>query len=247
MSANLRLLILTDTHYTGPDGLLAPAPEGLRAERAPRLIREAMQQADRTGGFEAVALLGDLISSGNPADQARAALAELRSAVATSAGARPVLVVPGNHDGDPEAVLSAFDQRPGEWEIAGCRVITFADPFDCDGASRRAAADFARLKALARRDGGPIIALQHYPIHLGRAIEPRDYYVVPTNVPDILEQYAQLHVTLSLSGHLHVGDPLHSHRGVLYYTARPLTAPPFYFAIAVLQGFNVLISRATLE
>jgi histidinol phosphatase-like PHP family hydrolase len=235
-----RLLVLTDIHYD----------RDLGAE----LLRRAIEDARARGGFDAIALLGDLLADGESPDAA-GLLADLRGQIDQAAPNAPVLVVPGNHDGPPERVLAAFDQRAGLREIGGYRFLTFADryeyaPFTNAGRPdmahycTRRNADLGLPEEVAARPGGPIIALQHNP--LWPPIEA-DYPYMPTNAEAIRNRYGRAGVLASISGHYHPGQELARYEGVHYVTARALGAPPYPYCLVELDDRRVRVQRRRLS
>jgi predicted MPP superfamily phosphohydrolase len=225
--SELRLLAIADVHYSS---VATEMTEELRYLMGRVLLRRALDGARRSGGFDAVALLGDLIHDGN-STAAEAELSRLRDDVRASAGRATLLVVPGNHDGDPRRVLRIFEDEPGLHEIGGYRFVSFADAFAEDNTAARSEAGRRFLADLAAKPGPPIVVCQHNPMH--PAIES-DYPFMLANDEQVRDDYARLGVLLSLSGHYHDGQPLHTHRGVQYLTVPALCkAPPQYAMIAL--------------
>jgi len=193
------------------------------------LTRRAIEDARFRGGFDAVALMGDLLEDG-AAPHAAGDLDVLRAEILDHIDV-PVLVVPGNHD-NADAVLAAFGFTPGLHEIGDYRFLTFADQFDGNLAARGDRGRQSLLDMSAQR-GGPIIVLQHNPMN--PAIES-DYPYMLTNRPDVMSDYARAGVTLSISGHYHAGQELNLAEGVGYFTAPALCELPFRYAIVTFRG-----------
>jgi histidinol phosphatase-like PHP family hydrolase len=237
MSRDFRLLVLTDVHYA-PQNTDTPRPACLIGCE---LLRRSVEDAKRRGGFDAIALLGDLMS--HPAQASGpAALAELRDALAAAAGETPLLVAPGNHD-DPEAVFAAFGTRAGMCEIGGYRFVVFADRYDGDLCTR-SRENMELLRRTAGEPGGPIVALQHNPIYPSIHEE---YPYMPLNVQEILREYKACGVSLSLSGHYHAGQPLSFHEGVRYLTCPALADAPYSYSIVALNGPRVSVEQRRLR
>ena len=109
-----RLLVLADLHH---DPTAADDPSAHRRLALGReMLARAVEDARRAGGFDAVAVMGDLLDDGTK-PSALAAMAELRAEL--DALKVPVLVVPGNHDGDPDRLLAAMGAAAGVREIYG--------------------------------------------------------------------------------------------------------------------------------
>ena len=126
---DFRLLIIADVHHAAAGA--APSHPRRRVELAAELLRRAIEDTKHrfceTGGaIDAIALMGDLLDDGsqsNPASQAN--LEQLRDVLAAAAPEVPLLVVPGNHDGDAERMLRTFGSargctrsaRTGSWSL----------------------------------------------------------------------------------------------------------------------------------
>ncbi len=246
-SPKIRLLILADIHHA-PDELLAsdgsaefPCISGCE------LSRRAIEDAKNRGGFDYIILPGDLLNDGTAAN-AEQLLMELKEQIISAAPDTPILVVPGNHDGDPERLLAIFKNEPGlhEVSISGCvsyRIVTFADHYTEDNYCTRSSRDREFLLRLAEREGPPIIVIQHgciYP-HI-----ESDYPFRLTNSEQLMQDYAQAGVLLSISGHYHVGQPMSIAGGVRYFTASALCSAPFQYTIVTLSGENVAIEQYRL-
>ena len=226
----LRLLVITDVHYR-PGGPQSAGPR--RGELGLELLARAIEDATRRGGFDCLALLGDLLDDGRRQGAEEAAIELL--ATVESAGV-PTIVLPGNHDYDGQHLPAGLPGRSRVLEIAGYRLVAFVDAWrDRDYGTRRHE-DLQLLRDLADQPGGPIIALQHSPMH-----PPIDseYPYMLTNRPEVMHQYAQAGVLLSISGHYHAGQPLNSTDGVLYLTVPAICEPPFRYALVSLHGREV--------
>ena len=206
------------------------------------LIHRAIEDARRRGGFDAITLMGDLIDDGDVphADKSLEAIRELLDRIATDV---PLLILPGNHDSDTRRLQSIFRQRTGIHEIGGYRFVTFADHYDADDVCTRSSGDRDMLKALTREDGGPIITLQHNPIH-----PPIDneYPYTLANRDVVLHDYEQAGVALSLSAHYHWGQPVNVHRGITFFTCPALCEAPFHYVLVTLTGRNAQIETRSL-
>ena len=240
-SSGLRLLVLADLHYRSETDA-GPGQARRRCGLGLELLRRAVEDARRRGGFDAVALMGDLVDDGS-APGAEADLAALRAELEAAAPATPVLVVPGNHDGPAGRLLEAFDQRVAVRQIGSCRFVTFADEYDAGDNCTRRDADRALLADLANRPGGPIVALQHNPI--SPAVEA-DYPYMHTNRQAIMGDYAAAAVLLALSGHYHAGGQLNAVDGVSYLTVPALCEAPFHYALVTIRGRDLDVDLRTL-
>lgn len=229
-----RLLVLADAHYA-PPGAEVTWPAERHCRRGCELLVRAIEAAREAGTVDAVALMGDLLEDGE-APWAAAALRTVHDAVMAAAGRTPLLTVPGNHDGDGERFLAAFDASAAARALGGYHFVTFADAYAADASCTRRERDRRRLLDLAAEGGGAIVALQHNP--LWPDIDS-DYPYVLTNRDAVMADYARAGVLLSISGHYHGGQALTRHDGVHYLTVGCLCEAPYRYAIVQLAGRNV--------
>jgi len=242
MPTEFRILVLADAHF---DSVGAPGEDG--CSKAPfelglAPIGRALADAERKGGFDCVALLGDLLDDGS-SPHAAEDLAAVRGQIQAGAPDAPLLVVPGNHDGDADRFLAAFGQRPGLHELGGYRFVTFADPYSQDDLCTRRESDRAFLAALARQGGGPIVAVQHNPMN---PVIESDYPYMLTNRDLVMGDYEQAGVLLSISGHYHPGQELSDAGGVRYFTCPALCEAPFRYGLIWLRGRRVRVETRRL-
>jgi predicted MPP superfamily phosphohydrolase len=219
----LRLLVLTDMHYALFRAQANHAHPQRRCELGCELTRRAIQDATYRGGFDAIAVLGDLIDDGDAA-LAEADLMELAAVFRQDTPGVPLMIVPGNHDGDYSRLFAIFGDAAGARHLGGYTLITFADRYKAGDVCTRGDEDRLLLERWARRSEGPIVVLQHNP--LNPVIED-DYPFMLANRGQVMADYSRAGVLLSISGHYHAGQPLNSEGGVLYYTAPSLRRRPF--------------------
>lgn len=239
MSDALTILAVADPHYARqtPAGARTPLPA---SSLAIEWVKRAVAEARRVAKPDVLVILGDLINdhlaSGSDADCAHfaAALRELRI---------PVIVVPGNHDGDPQDVLRAYGQSAGLLRVRGRAVYSFADAYAADGTMSRSPAALDDLLRTAA--GQRTVVLQHSPIH--PEIDSSAYPFMPLNVAGIMSAYERAGVALSLSGHYHTGTPLSVRNGVTYLTCGALTESPFAYCIIRVTDTTVEVDRRQLR
>ncbi len=205
------------------------------------LIRRAIDDAQRRGGFDAVTLLGDLVNDGSK-PQTDSVLAEIRDEVQNTIGNADLLVVAGNHDFGTDRFLSIFGQTPGLNQIGDYNFFVFADRFDEDFCTR-SEEEMKNLTELASKDPKPIIALQHNPIY---PTIDSDYPFMHTNNADVFANYIEAGVMLSVSGHYHPGQELVEKEGVKFITAPAICEPPHKYLLVTLEGQNVEIETCQL-
>ena len=234
MSESVRILVLTDAHFSSACAEVPGHPSrqcGMGAE----LVRRAIEDSRRRGGFDCLVLLGDMVNDAaapNVGDD----LAAIRQEIEKSAAGVPLLAIPGNHD-PRDRYMEAFGWRP-RLDINEYRLIAFADRYEPGDICTRSEEDRRRLADLAAEAGGPIVALQHNPMN--PAIES-DYPYMLTNRQAVLDDYARAGVALSLSGHYHAGQTLNQAGGVSYLTAPALTEAPYRYAVVSLRGRKVKV------
>ncbi|MHC4983805.1 MAG: metallophosphoesterase family protein [Planctomycetota bacterium] len=241
--ADFRLLVIADIHY-GPKlpAEVAPALKH-RPELGLELLRAAFADAAMRGGFDCVALMGDLVDDGQREDT-NARLGEIRDAVAAEAPASPVLVVPGNHDCPADRLFSIFHTCGGLHEVGGCRFVVIVDDSSEGGAMVRPEDQRRLLREVARRKGGRIIVLHHNPINL--LGEWAKVFMV-ANHEEVMRDYAACGVWLCVGAHCHAGQDLNEADGVLYFTAPCLCAAPFRYALITLGAGRVSVDTHTLD
>ena len=239
-----RLLVITDVHHVpGADAPSLEFPQR-RSDLAAELLRRAIDDAGHRGPFDAIALMGDLLDNGERPDS-RTGLEQLRDVVLAAAPDSPLLLVPGNHDGDADRLYGVFQCRPGLHAIGPYRFMVFADRYAPGDFCTRSEADRQALLDLAGQEGGPIIALQHNPMN--PVIDEPAYPYMLTNRPEVMADYHRAGVLLSLSGHAHWGQELNFERGVGYFTCQALCESPYHYAVVALRGRKVSISTHRLH
>jgi len=240
MDGPLRLLVIADVHYA-TCLMDAAGPVRRQCLRGRELLSAALDDAGRRGGFDVLVLLGDMLNNGD-SPRAGSALADLRAELDRRAGNVPRLVVPGNHDGPAERALTVLGGQAGLHEIGGYRFVVFADAYDGDLAARGPAGRDLLIR-LARPGGGLLVVCQHNPMD---PVIEEDYPYMLTDRPDVMQDYAEAGVLLSLSGHYHPGQPLHQTEGVWYFTAPALCEPPFPYSRVVLDSRRVAVEQVRL-
>jgi len=237
----LDLAIIADVHYVCRADRICPIPE-----RNARLGRELLQRALRriqlSGPPDVLVLMGDLVDDG----EARGAEQDLAALKEELEGAGvPAIVVPGNHDGDPDRLFRIFGDRPGVHEVKGYLLITFVDRYDPDDRAERSREGLALVRDVASsHPGAPLIVFQHNPIY--PPIESSYPYNL-TNAPEVMKVYSENGVVLSVSGHLHSGHGLVCADGVGYVICPALCEDPFRFLRIRVQGHEVAVHEEALK
>ena len=243
-SNDFRLLVIADLHHAPGAGEPSQDCPLRRIDMAAELLRRAIDDAEHRGSFDAIALMGDLLDNGRRPDS-QAGLEQLRDVVRAAAPGKPLLLVPGNHDGEGDPLFSAFQCRPGLHTVGPYRFMVFADRYRPGDFCTRSEEDRRLLSDLAGQEGGPIVVLQHNPMN--PAIEDPGYPYMLTNRPEVMADYQRAEVLLSLSGHVHWGQELNFEGGVGYFTCPALCESPYYYAIVTLRGREVSIRTHRLQ
>ncbi len=236
----LKLLVITDIHYDPAGSREMPHRN---CQRARQWLRRAVKDALRTERLDGAILLGDLLNDARVQNAPRD-VADLLADLDELLGDLPRTIVPGNHDYMASGTLPpGLDGRTRLWELGGYRFAIFADRYVDAMVCTRSEADRRWFARLAGSPGRPIVALQHNPMNPEIV---SDYPHMLTNRRDVLADYAQAGVMLSLSGHYHPGQELNERDGVQYATLKALFAPPHHYTILTLRGQDVRIDQRTL-
>ena len=237
----LDLVVIADVHYVGQADHICPIPSR-NAPLGGELLQRMWRRIQRKGLPDALVLMGDLVDNGE-APGAERDLAALKAQLEDTHV--PVLVVPGNHDGDPDRLLRLFRDRPGLHEINGYGLITFADRYDPDDRAARAQEGLALIREVtSAHPRVPLLVFQHNPIH--PPVESTYPYNL-TNTPEVMRAYAENGVVLSVSGHLHTGSPLCYADRVGYVTCPALCEAPFRFLRVQVRGGQVAVQEESLR
>ncbi len=213
-----KIAVLTDLHGGSPGAIGAR-----RSEIADVLLLRAIHRINRCLEPDLVAVLGDLVDDGRApgADQWRRTIRETLDLLDA-----PVVVLPGNHDGDIDTFYCDFPRPSPAFTLNGVRFLTFLDPEEPGWNARRTERDIRRLAAERRSHIGPLVSLQHVPLF------PPGSAGCPYNLVNSHQVLEALHgpgISLALSGHEHKGMNLFR-QGRLFFAAAPaLCEAPFRF------------------
>lgn len=229
----LRIAAIADTHYAG--GSLEHCG-ARRTAIADTLLLRAVHRLNRFIKPDLTVVLGDLTDDGSR--EAHERLADILSKLKS-----PYVVLPGNHDGDPDEFYGIY-QRPAQTlDINGARVVTFTDPEQPGYNARRAPTDLARMDAARSGHDGPIISLQHVPLFPpGASASPYGY----TNADEVWAAFERSGFTLAISGHWHAGDDLISRAAGRAIIVPALCESPFAFMEIEIDGDSVQTRRHEL-
>jgi histidinol phosphatase-like PHP family hydrolase/predicted MPP superfamily phosphohydrolase len=238
----LRLLVIADPHVVLSPRDRAAVPANRGGMPSLELLRRAIEDASARGGFDALALMGDVLNDGQSPD-AEMTLRLVAGELARAGKDAPLLVVPGNHDGDSERLLRILGARTGGQEIGGYRFFVVADHYGDRDICTRSDADRQALSDWAA-GGGPVVVLQHNPMN--PAIDDPYPYML-TNRPQVMADYTRAGVMLSLSGHYHKGQAQTIVDGVRYFTAPAICEGDYPYCLVTLRGREVSIETRPLR
>ncbi len=226
--AELTILFLTDFHYIGTAKHTC-AVAGRQTGLAPQLLEQARHAAQEA---DVVVLGGDLTDNG----MAEGALEDLQQLWRlVQQWQKPVFTVRGNHDAPSAKFETVMGKQPAILTVNGYQLIGFSDGYQPGLPGQRDWAAMERIFAQAAPDV-PVITVQHSPL-----FPPiQDEYPYNLTGADAIGQfYARHGVVLSISGHLHRGNPLVQRGGVSYVTGPALCEAPFPYTMIRLQDKTV--------
>lgn len=236
----MKLVVLTDIHAANRPSEEMLAGTNRNHTLAAELAGRAVEDARRRGGFDAVAVLGDLVKDAGAPDAAES-LAAVLGRIEQTVGDAPLIYVRGNHDPDGVAWPGPHQQMQ-ICRVAGVQLVAFADLWDQQDRCHRPAEQLTALEKMDR-SAGPIIALQHNP--LAPPIED-EYPYMPQNRGQILSAYRRAGVLCSLSGHYHPGQGLHEMDGTWYATLPAICDRPFTYGLLEVRGETVRLELRQL-
>ena len=210
--------VLADTHYDS-----ATPTTRRQTDLADVLLLRTVHRLNRFLRPDAVFVLGDLLDRGEGPDGPRHRC-KLRDTLQLLAA--PVVIIPGNHDGDPQAFYRELPSPPESLAVGGTLVVPFLDPEEPGYNARRTENELSRLRSLRAAHQGTLVTVQHVPLFPPGTHDCPYNYV---NSDDVLGAMEGDGLTLAVSGHYHAGMPFHR-QGRLGFAAAPaLCESPFQF------------------
>lgn len=231
----ITIAVITDIHHAA-----APTAERPHADMGLALLRRAVHRLHRLIKPDAVAILGDVLHE--PAEtETDALLTEVKAALEPLAC--PVIVLPGNHDPDPERFYRVLP-RPPEWlDVGPVRLVPFIDPPEPEYNARRRPEDLDRMLRARQGHAGPLVMLQHVPVlPPGRTECPYTY----TNLADVLDRVRRAGVTACVGGHFHRGTPPVVDGGCTYVCAHATRRDPYPITLLRIDGDHVDVTASPL-
>ena len=234
----MRLAVISDTHF---DPSEKPVLAERRGEIADILLLRTVHRLNRLIKPDVTLFLGDVVDDGwrIGANQDFERIRQIVDLLES-----PLIVIPGNHDADPQAFYSVFP-RPAEMvDISGVRFLPFIDPEEPGCNARRTQEDLERMAAARSGWDGPIVTLQHVPI-FPPGMSPCPYNYV--NVDEVIATMQRYGITLALSGHYHEGFDLIRNEHADFVAVPALCEMPFAFLEIDMQPDHVSAVRHKLR
>jgi histidinol phosphatase-like PHP family hydrolase/predicted phosphodiesterase len=233
----VKIAVISDVHYdsTSFDS------EQPYAALADILLLRAVHRINRLVQPDIVLILGDMVDLGD-APSALNCLGELRDTIGLVHA--PVMVLPGNHDPDPETFFSILGPSPPCVEVKGTRFVRFVDPEEPEYNARRLPAETARFAEARAGFDGPIVSVQHVPLFPPGAGDCPYGYV---NADEVVASMRAHGVRLAVSGHYHRGMDMVCADGAFFVVAPALCRPPFQFLEIELNDEDVHVRRHRLR
>lgn len=205
------------------------------------LLLRAVHRLNRMIRPDAVVFLGDLIDDPDAPD-AMDRLRELKRIIDLVEA--PTIVLPGNHDPDPDRFYEVMERPDEIVEIGNVRFLPFVDPEAPGYNATRRLHDLERLERARRGHDGPVVALQHVPVlPPGTTNCPYSY----TNIDDIVALMERESIDVAVGGHYHAGtEPVRTPTST-YLTVKALCEAPFSFTVITLNDGDVEVVPYALQ
>jgi len=232
----IRIAIVTDTHASQAD----PVPSR-RGAIADILLLRAIRRLNQWVKPDIVLFLGDMLDDGTGVGSA--AQRESFKRVIGSLNC-PYLIVPGNHDGDPDAFYRVFPRPPEYFDLLGFRFIAFCDPEEPGYNARRTPRDLERMRRARAGFDGPIVCVQHVPVFPpGLSDCPYNF----TNAEEVISVMREQGIFLALAGHNHEGMELVRSGNVSFAASPAVCEEPFSFLEVNIDGETIRTTRHSLQ
>lgn len=233
----MKFAILSDTH------LIADRTASVGTRRAGFADILALRAVHRLNRFikpDLVVVLGDVVNDGK--DPAAADEMRRMKEVFDLLNC-PLVCLPGNHDGAPDAFYRVFDRPPDFVDVGGVRFVPFVDPEEPGYNARREEDGGERLAAARSGWDGAMVALQHVPLFPPGELDCPYNYV---NAEQVVADMRSHGVRLAISGHYHRGVDLHESGGLGFLVAPALCEAPFSYLVVEMDGDDVRVERQQL-
>lgn len=186
----MKIAVITDLHYAKEKNLACPERAG---EKAKELLAAAVERLNSAVRPDILLVGGDLINDPGDAEMLTDLAEILKKADC------PQIIIPGNHDPEPERFYQYFRRPPEYTDLHGIRFLAFPDDLQTEKFNaRRLPEDLERIRALSSEK--PTVLFQHVPLYRPGTIMCHYNY---DNAELIMESCRN--VCLSVSGHEHAG------------------------------------------
>lgn len=232
----MKIAVLSDLHF-GPKNLLIPAR---KSEYGFVLLERAVRRLNQVVCPDVTLFLGDILDKGGVRGasdrllEIKHILDKLRS---------PVILIPGNHDGNLRRFFDIFPQPADIVDVGNCRFLPFVDKDEPGYNASRSKRDQQRFAVAREGFNGKLIAVQHVPLFpAGMTDCPYNL----TNSADVIAEMKKHGVSLCIGGHYHKGVDSFEHEGIVYVAAPAICETPFPFLVVETEGSKISINRHQL-
>lgn len=217
-----------------------------RCRQMPEALRNCLEQLE-AGGMDLIVCSGDCVDEPDH-PEAATDLAAIHDMI--EAASIPSIIIPGNHDPQPEKLYRIFKKPQRSIVLDDCRFIIFFDDVCVDGEldSCRGKEAFADMRKLLSENPPEVkhtILIQHYLIY------PDLNETYPYNYQNAAEIVAVMESSpaclFSISGHYHHGFAPTIHNGVTYFCGRAICESPFGYYILDTGGDTIGVKEFSVE
>lgn len=223
LKQKLKIAVISDLHY-GHGGTIGTDITGVTLPRVVRRLNHLVKP-------DITLFLGDIVHSCHDVDKClqavKADISKLKS---------PYIIIPGNHDPEPEQFYNYFERPIDIAEFNGFRFLPFIDKEEPGFNASRSENDIERFSRARSNFSGHIIALQHVCLYPSKKFDSTYNY---TNSARIVEAMRKNNVVLSISGHEHAGHSDFFDGDTTFCTAPGLSNAPFRFKVINIDGDTV--------
>ncbi len=195
ISNTIKIAVITDLHFG-----VNTANIKRKCDIADTLLMRTVFRFNRVVKPDVTLILGDIIDDPD-SEKAEDNLKYMKSIFDKLKS--PYIIIPGNHDGDPERFYKIFSRPKNVEEVCGVKFLSFIDKEEPGYNAGRSSDDISRICKARENFSGAIITLQHvclFPPELKLA--PYNYI----NAKQIIDVLKENEVLLSVSGHHHNGE-----------------------------------------
>jgi histidinol phosphatase-like PHP family hydrolase/calcineurin-like phosphoesterase family protein len=217
---SIKIALISDIHYSKEVNL---ACKNRKGEYADIFLLRAVHRINRFIKPDITLILGDLINDPESEDASKL-LKELKQVIDKLES--PSIVIPGNHDTEPENFYKIFEKPKDCIDVKGVKFVHFLDKEEPGYNASRTDSDIEKFKKARSSFDGQIVAVQHVPVFPpGKHECPYNYL----NAEKIIDAMRENNVSLSLAGHYHEGFDSLKEGDITFITSPALCESPFKF------------------